>query len=183
MDPGIVLALYFLTLELTRNEKIALIAAFLGAVSFHTLAGIYAGFYANWLALIVGYISIVFLFRYLRSGRLSDIVVFSILLIGVLFFHVYTWTILAAVAGIFLMTMWLYAMKNKNNSNINYFTKRRIIWLLLVAILPSIVVDITKVLLTGSSGGLEQDIELAQTRLGIEQFNLRWAYLKHHNAS
>ena len=82
LGPGIVLALYFLTLELTRNEKIALIAAFLGAVSFHTLAGIYAGFYANWLALIVGYISIVFLFRYLRSGRPSDIVVFSILLIA-----------------------------------------------------------------------------------------------------
>ena len=92
LGPGLVLALYFLTLELTRNEKIALIAAFLGAVSFHTLVGIYAGFYANWLALIVGYISIVFLFRYLRSGRPSDIVIFSILLIGVLFLHVYTWT-------------------------------------------------------------------------------------------
>jgi hypothetical protein len=31
-----------------------------GAVSIHTLVGIYAGFYANWLALIVGYISLVF---------------------------------------------------------------------------------------------------------------------------
>jgi hypothetical protein len=39
------------------------------------------------------------------------------------------------------------------------------------------VVDITKVLLTGSSGGLEQDIELAQRGLGIEQFNLRWEIL------
>jgi hypothetical protein len=36
------------------------------------------------------------------------------------------------------------------------------------------VVDISKVLLTGSSGGIEQDIELAQRGLGIEQFNLRW---------
>jgi hypothetical protein len=108
------------------------------------------------------------------------------LLIGVLFFHVYTWTVLAAVAGIFLVAMlllviWEKKKKKKNNkaNNIrnNHFTKRRrIIWLLL-AILVSIVVDITKVSLTGSSGGLEQDIELAQTGFSIEQFNLRFLIL------
>ena len=179
LGPGIVFAFYFLTLELTRNEKIALIAAFLGAVSLHTLVGIYAGFYANWLALIIGYISIAFLFRYLRSGRISDIVVFSTLLIGVLFSHVYTWTVLAAVTGTFLVAMLLVAIwenkrkKKKTTSNIsNLFTKRRIIWLL-VAILVSLVVDVTKVFLIGSSGGVAQDIELAQTNLGIEQFSMR----------
>ena len=173
LGPGIILASYFLTLELTRNEKIAVIAAFLGAVSFHTLAGIYAGLYANWLALIVGYTSIVFLFRYLRSNRPFDIVVFSTLLILVLFLHVYTWTVLAAVTGIFLVAMLLMCIRKKNN---NHFTKRMIIWLLL-AITLSIAVDITKVLLTSSSGGLEQDIELAQTRLGTEQFYYRWYIL------
>src|SRR5215216_3301420 len=186
LGPGIVLTFYFLTLELTRNEKIAMIAAFLGAVSFHTLVGIYAGFYANWLALIVGYISIAFLFRYLRTGRLSDIVLFSTLLTSILFLHVYTWTVLAAVAGIFLVVMLLVVIwnkkkkkkkKNDNNISNNHFAKRkRIIWLLLV-ILVSIAVDITKVSLTGSSGGVEQDVELAQTNLGIEQFNLRFRIL------
>jgi hypothetical protein len=182
LGPGIVLAFYLLTLELTRNEKIALIAAFLGAVSFHTLVGIYSGFYANWLGLIVGYISIAFLFRYLRSGRLPDIVVFSILLIGVLFTHVYTWTVLAAVSGTFLVVMLLVVLWNKKkkrdkNSNIsNHFTKRRITWLL-VAILLSIVVDVTRVSLTSSSGGVEQDIQLAGTNFGLEQFNMRWRIL------
>jgi hypothetical protein len=33
------------------------------------------------------------------------------------------------------------------------------------------------VLLIGSSGGVEQDIQLAQTNLGIEQFNMRWLIL------
>jgi hypothetical protein len=174
LGPGIILASYFLTLELTRNEKIAVIAAFLAAVTFHTLVGIYAGFYANWLALIVGYTSIVFLFRYLRSNRPFDIVVFSTLLILVLFFHVYTWTVLAAVTGIFLVAMLLMCIRKKNNNN--HFTKRRIIWLL-VAITLSIAVDINKTLLTGSSVGLEQDIELAQTNLGMEQFIERWQIL------
>src|ERR687891_1161998 len=170
LGPGIVLAFYFLTIELTRNEKIALIAPFLGAVSYHTLVGIYAGFYANWLALIIGYISIAFLFRYLRTGRHFDIILFSALLIGVLLFHAYTWTVLTAVAGVFLIVM--LVMQNKKNknkiSNNNPFTKSRgrIIWLLL-AILVSIGVDIAKVSLTGSSGGLEQDIEVAQRSLGI----------------
>ena len=185
LGPGIVLAFYVLTLELTRNEKIALIAAFFGAVSFHTLIGIYSGFYANWLALIVGYVSIAFLFRYLRSGRLSDIIVFSTLLIGVLFIHIHTWTILAAVSGTFLVAMLSVAIWNNNkkkkkdngNSNIsNLFTKRRIIWLLL-AILVSIAIDITKVALIGSSGGVERDIEVAQTNLGNEEFNMRWRIL------
>jgi hypothetical protein len=185
LGPGLVLAFYLLTLELTRDEKIALIAALLGAVSFHTLAGIYAGFYANWLALIVGYISIVFLFRYLRHGRLPDLSIFSILLFAVLFLHVYTWTVLTAVAAIFLVTMLLVVIgKNyRNSSNNTDLNKGRIIWLLLVLVL-SIVVDITKVALTGSSGGLEQDIELAQTGLGIEQFNLRSVILDttmHHS--
>ncbi len=184
--PGIVLSFYFLTLELVRNEKIALLGAFLAAVSLHTLAGIYAGFYANWLALIVGYISIVFLFRYLRSSRISDIFVFAILLIAVLFFHVYTWTVLTAVAGIFLIAMLCMVVKrnrnNKNNDN-SCFTKKAIVWLL-VAMILSVVIDVAKVMLTGSSGGLEQDIGLAQRSLGIEEFNMRWIILDttmHHS--
>jgi hypothetical protein len=78
-----------------------------------------------------------------------------------------------------LVVIWNKKKKsNNNNNNIisNPFTKRRIIWLLL-AILVSIAVDITKVLLIGSSGGVEQDIQLAQTNLGIEQFNMRWLIL------
>jgi hypothetical protein len=175
------LAFYVLTRELIRSEKIALIAAFFGAVSFHTLIGIYAGFYANWLALIVGYISIAFLFRYLRSGRLSDIVVFSTLLIGVMFLHIYTWTVLAAVSSTFLVamllvTIWKNNKKHNANNVSNLFTRKRIIWLL-IAILLSIVIDITKVLLIGSSGGVEQDIKVAQTNLDIEHLSMRWRVL------
>ena len=81
---------------------------------------------------------------------------------------------MAAVEGVFLAAMLLMYLVKKNNNT--QFTKRSIIWLIVVITL-SIVVDITKTLLTGSSGGLEQDIELAQTRLGIEQFNLRLSIL------
>jgi hypothetical protein len=91
-----------------------------------------------------------------------------------LFLHVYTWTVLIAVEGVFLIAMLFMYLVNKNNNN--QFPKRRIIWLLIIIAL-SIAIDITKTLLTGSSGGLEQDIQLAQTRFGIEQFNLRLSIL------
>jgi hypothetical protein len=110
----------------------------------------------------------------LRFGYSYNIIVFSALIIAVMFFHIYTWTILAAVVGIFLIAMLL--MQNNKNNNNSHFDKRRIIWLLL-AILLSIVVDISRVSLTGSSGGLEQDMEIAQRTLGLEQFNLRWQTL------
>jgi hypothetical protein len=97
-----------------------------------------------------------------------------------LFIHIHTWTVLAAVSGIFLVVILLLAIKWKNS---NFFTKRRIIYLLL-GILLTIVVDISKVTLIGSSGGLERDIGLAQTNLGIEQFNNRWDILNRavHNS-
>ena len=99
-----------------------------------------------------------------------------------MFIHIYTWTVLAAISGTFLVAMLLVAIwkknkKGKSNNNIlKLFTKRRIIWLLL-AILLSLVVDITKVVLIGSSGGVERDIQLAQRILGIEEFNIRWRIL------
>jgi hypothetical protein len=73
--------------------------------------------------------------------------------------------------------------KNSSSSNNDFNNKKRMTWLLLALIL-SIMVDITKVALTSSSGGVEQDIGIAQTYLGIGQFNLRWLILDttmHHS--
>jgi asparagine N-glycosylation enzyme membrane subunit Stt3 len=62
LAPTLVIVVYFVTRELIPNNDIAaLLASFLTAVSSHTLIGIYAGFYANWLALTIGYLSFVFL--------------------------------------------------------------------------------------------------------------------------
>ena len=70
LGPALVLATYFLTRELFSNETTSLIAAFLTAgMSFHILVGIYAGLYANWIALIFGYLSLIFLFRYLKKSE------------------------------------------------------------------------------------------------------------------
>ena len=82
--PLLVLVTFFLTRELTGNDKISIVASLLSAISFQTLIGIYSGFYANWLALILGYSAFGFLVRCLKRPSKIGLVVLGLLMIGVL---------------------------------------------------------------------------------------------------
>ena len=81
LGPALVLVIYLLTRELTSNDITSLLASFLTAISFQTLIGIYAGFYANWLALIIGYMSFVFLIRFLKKPSKLNLISYSILIV------------------------------------------------------------------------------------------------------
>ena len=167
LGPALILVIYFLTRELTSNDITSLIASFLTAISFHTLIGIYAGFYANWFALIIGYLSFVFLIRFLKKPRKLNLLMYSMLIILLLFSHVYTWTVLAIVMGVFLAILLAY----------NYYNKKSIILLLLV-VLSSVVLDSARIAATGQSGGIERDIYTArQGGVGLEQYMIRWSNL------
>lgn len=168
LAPALVLAVFFLTRELTSNDTASLLASFLTALSFQTLIGTYSGFYANWLALIAGYLSIVFLFRFLKTSCKMDMILYFILNIILLFSHTYTWTIFTIVISIFLVVLLKF----------NNFPRTRVA-LLLVIVLSSVIVDIAKMKMTGSSGGIEQDIGVAHSQgVGPGQFALRWTNLK-----
>jgi hypothetical protein len=164
LGPILVLVVYFLTRELTSNTTTSLVASFLTAISFQTLIGIYAGFYANWFALMIGYLSFVFLFRFLKKPSKLNFVIYSTLMVLLLFSHVYTWTILTIVMVIFLAVM----------LKMNYY-KRKSIFLLFFVIMSSVVIDVARTTMTGSSSGIEQDIQIAnQRQAGLTQFALRW---------
>lgn len=163
LGPALVLVVYFLTRELTSNEVTSLFSSFLTAVSFQTLIGIYAGFYANWLGLIFGYLSAIFLFRFLKSSRKPDLIVYGILLVVILLTHVYTWTIFVIVFAIFLTVM----------LRLNNYHRKSIV-LLLSATLFSVAIDVTRTSLTGSISGIVEDTELASEFTGLEQFTQRW---------
>jgi hypothetical protein len=169
LGPALVLVTYFLTRELTskKNDITPLLASFLTAISFQMLIGIYAGFYANLLALIIGYLSFVFLFKFLKSpGNKQNFVIFSLLIIILLFSHVYTWSILMIVMGIFLAVM----------LKLNYYPRRSVI-LLLLAVLSSVVIDSVRTTFTGISSGIERDLEVAHLGVSLNQFPLRWSNL------
>ena len=139
LSPILVLVVFFLTRELTSNDIASLLASFLTVVSFQTLVGTYAGFYANWVALIVGYLSFVFAFKYLKKPTKLTLVIYSTLIVVTLFCHVYTWTILMVVMIIFLLVV----------LKLNYY--RRSALLLLLIIVGSIAIDVSRMAFTGSS--------------------------------
>ena len=170
LGPALVLVVYFLTRELTSNNNItSLLAAFLTAVSSQILIGIYAGFYANWFALIIGYLSFVFLIKFLKRPNKLNLILYSILIVFLVFTHAYTWSILAIVMSIFLVVQ----------LKLNYYHKRSVTLLLLV-ILSSVIIDIARIFVTGStSSGIEQDIIKARGGASLSQFALRWNNLNY----
>ena len=167
LGPALIFVVYLLTREFTSNDLTSLFAAFLTAVSFQTLIGIYAGLYSNWFALIIGYLSFLFLLRFLKKSSGLSLVLYSVSIILLIFTHVYTWSVFLIATGIFLAVL----------LKLNYYNKRNILLLLLV-LFASIILDIAKFTLTGSSSGIAQDMIIASRGgLGLEQFALRWTNL------
>jgi hypothetical protein len=171
LAPALALVTFFVTRELTSNDTASLFAAFITAVSFHTLIGIYAGFYANWLALVIGYLSLLFLFRYLKQKGMINLILFGSLTLLVLFTHVYTWSVLSIAAGIFLVVGILRPQK--------LGTTRKTAVLLMAALLSIVAVDVGRSAIIGSSGGVERDLELAESLVGPEQYVMRWNNLSY----
>ena len=173
LGPALILVVFLLTKELTSNDLIAITSAFVTTVSFQVLIGIYAGFYSNWVALIIGYLSLVFMFRFLKQGMVLDLTVYGILALLTLFAHIYTWSVLSIVGGTFL----LVAMVIRPNTRIAYTHKNIVLLLLILG--STVAIDVTRSSITGSSGGVERDLELADSLVGLEQFSLRWNNLTY----
>ena len=167
LGPALVLVTFFLARELTSNDITSLFASFVTAVSFHTLIGVYAGFYANWVALIIGYLSFVFLIKFLKIPTKRNYIFFSILLFLLLLSHVYTWTILILFMIVFLAVT--YKLK--------FFEKKNAVLILLV-ILASIAIDVGKETLTDSAGGIQKDISIANAYAGTENIFVIWQNLR-----
>jgi len=150
LGPALVLAIFFLTREMTSNYTISILAAFMTAFSFQVLVGIYSGFYANWFALIIGSFSFVFLFRFLKLSGKLNFITYSVLVILLLLTHVYTWAMVAVVTFLFLLVM----------LKLNYYRRRNIILLLIVIISPA-AIDVIRSATTGAVGGISSGIQFA----------------------
>jgi hypothetical protein len=104
----------------------------------------------------------------LKRQNKSDLVVYSVLWVIMHFFHTYTWTILSIIISIFLLvSLWRSAYK-----------KRAIVFLF-IAIAATAAIDAGRVAFTGSSGGIERDLKIAQDQTGPDQFVMRWNNLSY----
>jgi hypothetical protein len=162
LGPMLVLSIYFLTLGITRNHLISIIASLL-TIPSHILIGIYAGLYANWFSLIWGYLAIAFMFKLLEQPKKSYILIFSILLIMVILSHAPTWSIFIYAIGIFLVVIFI---KKSDNRKAVFYT--------FICILPSVFIDIARMMLVNSSG-VKQEISFALEReVGFHSIQTIW---------
>jgi hypothetical protein len=145
------------------------LAAFLTTISFQVLAGLFAGFYANWIALIIGYFCLGYLFKFLKAPRRTTLALFSVLLIATLFAHVYTWTVISFCAGSFVILL-IFLRRT------DYSRKAAVLALVIIA--ASAVIDISKSLATASASGILRNLEFTDALMGPSEFTQRWEILQ-----
>jgi hypothetical protein len=167
LGPALVIITYYLTRELTLNETASLFAAFLTGLGYFQISvGIYAGFYANWVALLAGYSSLIFFFRFLRTSSKISLFIFFVLLLTTLFSHNYTWSVIVILTTIFLGVSLL----------VKSYPRKMTVVLLLV-VLSSVGVDIVKTMMVesfGAGGGVTRVLEVAQSKVGLQPIGLVW---------
>jgi len=166
LSPLFVLVVFFLTRELTSNDTVSLLASFLTAISFQSLIGIYSGLYANWLALIFGYLSLVFLFRFLKKPKIINYVIFSVLFFIMMLSHIFTWTLLTLFMGIFLIVSWRLKM-----------FERKIIVMVFLIIVVLIVFDAGKSIMMDTPFAIEVDVSLASKNASFGNLISTWSNL------
>ena len=165
LGPMLILSIYFVTLQLSGNHVTSILAS-LFTIPFHILIGIYGGLYANWFSLTFGYLSILFLFRSLKKPTFANLFFFSILLIILLFCHTPTWTIFMYVIILFILVI-----------AVGKLHSAKVISRVSFAILPSILIDIAKMILINKSGVL-QELSFATNRVvGFQDIHTIWSNL------
>ncbi|MBS7650569.1 hypothetical protein KEJ35_04350 [Candidatus Bathyarchaeota archaeon] len=97
------LATFHLTRSLTRSNGLAAYSAFLSLFSITTTVGIYAGLYANWLALGWGIIFLNLLHRLWQRTSLNNILSLIFASLMVLVTHPWTWAVLIVTTSAFFV--------------------------------------------------------------------------------
>ena len=141
------------------DKRAACLTAILSACSYQLTVGVWAGYYANWLALAESYTLLTGFLLFSKSrSRKAYLLMFSASLI-LLFTHPWTWAIV-------LVLVTLVAAENYlNNRNISFLKPI----LLLAAFDAS--VDLARILIIGSYGGEKAAYDIATRASPFEVAN------------
>jgi len=169
LAPSLVLVMFLLARELTRNDSIAIICSFLSAISFQVLIGTYSGYYANWIGLIMMYLSFIFLIRYIRnSNNHLALYSFAALSLALLFIHPYTWSVAIIFTFIFVLVSYFLRL----------IKSRRIIAIICLILLSLVVFDVVKIALGLGPGAIGRNLfTIERTGTGVDQIEDRWSNL------
>jgi hypothetical protein len=88
------------------SSNVAGLTSLFTSVSFYSTVGLWGGYYANWLALILVYLFMTSLLIFSKAPRSSSYVAMYFLSIALFLTHPWTWVLVAAVALVFAITLW-----------------------------------------------------------------------------
>jgi len=111
LGPLLTLSTFVLVRESSGSEPLAAIASMFSALSFNATVGMWAGFYANWLALSESFLFFATLLSFLRKNSRSSFVAMTLLSVGVLLTHPWTWLWVLTIGIIFTVALWRDAGK------------------------------------------------------------------------
>lgn len=103
LSPILVLSVYFFARKAFASNFVSVSAGFFAVSSFHVSVGLYAGFLANWVAIIESYLLIGFLSEALTRKSLAKVFVASLFSVLLLFTHAGTWGMILGILFIHLV--------------------------------------------------------------------------------
>jgi hypothetical protein len=109
-------AVYLLTQSLTESYFAAGIGSVYGAVSFHTLVGMFAGIFANWLALSFVMFLIFFLNRSFTRWNWRNLLGVILMSYLALVAHPWTWAVMTLVILTALLYLYLFDASSRSSS-------------------------------------------------------------------
>jgi hypothetical protein len=105
LAPTLVLASYFFVLLGNGKRENATLAAILSACSPIVTVGIWAGYYANWLAIIAALAYLAVLLLHLRAASVPKFLLAVGLSVVIILIHPWTWIVLLAITFAFLFSL------------------------------------------------------------------------------
>jgi len=106
LGPLVALSTFVFVREGQKSEKLAGVVSLLSAFSFNATVGMWAGFFANWLAIAEAYIFLTLLLRFLRTMSRRGFVLLTLMSIAMFLTHPWTGMVVLTVASVFVLSVW-----------------------------------------------------------------------------
>src|SRR5438034_10228099 len=106
LAPLLLLSTYTFVRYGNGSARFAGLTALFSSVSFYSTVGLWGGYYANWLALVLVYLFLTSLLVFSRSPSKAKYGSMYGLSVALLFTHPWTWVMITTVCLVFSITLW-----------------------------------------------------------------------------
>lgn len=171
LTPITLLVSYKIVGLVTGSKKAACLAGLFSIVSHFVTVGVYGGFFANWVTIIMMLAIFYFLIRETRSHSYLHYAAVAALSVLAMFTHIYGWTYIVAILVGYTLFSFLAFRRSGTKKDAS-------IAILAVIIVGNIAGDYAKLQFIGTSSGIESDVSLAESSVSTEAFSQRYNNLK-----